>query len=124
MAQLSGTGSLADDLYLLAHNEVTGRPHLQPRAAGMGLAGALLAELILSGTICLQSGRIGLAGGTPPGGWLARAVLGLLAGVAPLTVAAGVIPIACATTGLTGIPAAFLAVAVILALATWRWPGT
>jgi amino acid transporter len=40
----------------------------------------------------------------------------VLAGVAPLTVAAGVIPTAYQTTGLTGIPAAFLAVAVILAV--------
>jgi len=40
----------------------------------------------------------------------------VLAGVAPLTVAAGVIPVAYQTTGLTGIPAAFIAVAVILAL--------
>jgi amino acid transporter len=40
----------------------------------------------------------------------------VLAGVAPLTVAAGVIPTAYQTTGLTGIPAAFLVVAVILAL--------
>ena len=38
----------------------------------------------------------------------------VLAGVAPLTVAAGVIPTAYATTGLIGIPAAFLAVAVVL----------
>lgn len=45
------------------------------------------------------------------------AVLGfVLAGVAPLTVAAGVIPTAYATTGLTAIPAAFIAVALILAL--------
>jgi amino acid transporter len=40
----------------------------------------------------------------------------VLAGVAPLTVAAGVIPTAYQTTGLTGIPAAFLAVAVILGI--------
>src|SRR5215472_11957396 len=40
----------------------------------------------------------------------------VLAGVAPLTVAAGVIPTAYATTGLTGIPAAFIVVALILAL--------
>ena len=45
MARLSGTGGLADDLYLLAHHEVTGQPHLQPRAIGLGLAGALLAAL-------------------------------------------------------------------------------
>ncbi len=40
----------------------------------------------------------------------------VLAGVAPLTVAAGVIPTAYATTGLIGIPAAFLVIAVILAI--------
>jgi amino acid transporter len=40
----------------------------------------------------------------------------VLAGVAPLTVAAGVIPSAYATTGLTGIPAAFVVIAVILAV--------
>ena len=40
----------------------------------------------------------------------------VLASVAPLTVAAGVIPTAYQTTGLTGIPAAFLAIAVILAI--------
>jgi amino acid transporter len=39
----------------------------------------------------------------------------ILAGVAPLTVAAGVIPSAYSTTGLTGIPAAFIVIAVTLA---------
>ena len=38
----------------------------------------------------------------------------ILAGGAPLTVAAGLIPTAYGVTGLTGIPAAFLGVAVIL----------
>jgi amino acid transporter len=40
----------------------------------------------------------------------------LLSGIAPLTVTAGVVTSAYATTGLTGIPFAFLAVAVVLAL--------
>jgi amino acid transporter len=40
----------------------------------------------------------------------------VLAGVAPLTVAAGLIPSAYATTGLTGIPAAFIVIALVLAL--------
>jgi amino acid transporter len=40
----------------------------------------------------------------------------VMAGVAPLTVAAGVIPTAYQTTGLTGIPAAFLVIAAILAI--------
>ncbi len=42
----------------------------------------------------------------------------ILAGVAPLTVAAGVIPTAYQVTGLTAIPAAFVVVAVILAIFT------
>jgi amino acid transporter len=40
----------------------------------------------------------------------------ILASIAPMTVAAGVIPTAYAVTGLTGIPVAFLAVALVLAL--------
>jgi len=78
VAQLSGTGRLADDLYLLAHHEITGKPHLQPRAAGLGLAGALLAELTLSGKIYLQADQIMMADRSPPGDGLARSVLGLL----------------------------------------------
>lgn len=78
MAQLSGTGRLADDLYLLAHHEISGKLHLQPRAAGLGLAGALLAELTLSGNIYLQADRIMVADRSPPGDGLARSVLGLL----------------------------------------------
>lgn len=51
MIQLAGTGLLADDVYLLAHHDVTGRPFLQPRALGLGLAGGLLAELVLAARI-------------------------------------------------------------------------
>ena len=78
MARLSGTGRLADDLYLLAHHEVTGKPHLQPRAAGLGLAGALLAELMLSGKIYLRPGRIIVADRSPPRDGLAQSVLRLV----------------------------------------------
>jgi hypothetical protein len=78
VAQLSGTGRLADDLYLLAHHEITGKLHLQPRAAGLGLAGALLAELMLSGKIYFQADQIMVADRSPPEDGLARSVLGLL----------------------------------------------
>lgn len=37
---------MADDLYLIAHHEVTGRPYLALRVLGIGLAGGLLAELM------------------------------------------------------------------------------
>jgi hypothetical protein len=78
VTRLGGTGRLADDLYLLAHHEITGKPHLQPRAVGLGLAGALLAELMLLGTICIRSDRVMVADRTPPGDGLARSVLGLV----------------------------------------------
>jgi Golgi phosphoprotein 3 (GPP34) len=55
---LAGTGLLADDLYLIAHHERTGRPLLAPRAVGLGLAGALLGELVLSDAVSLTAGQV------------------------------------------------------------------
>ena len=80
MAGLSGTGRLADDLYLVAHHEQTGKPHLQPRALGLGLAGGLLAELMLSRSIRLWRGMVMTADTSPPRDELARSVLGQVAG--------------------------------------------
>ena len=54
-AGLSGTGLVADDLYLLAHDDRTGKPLLPPRPLGTGLAGALLTELMLTRCIGLRS---------------------------------------------------------------------
>lgn len=48
--KLGGAGRVADDVYLLAHHGATGKPHLQPRAADLGLVGGLLAELMLPDT--------------------------------------------------------------------------
>ena len=79
MAGLSGTGRLADDLYLIAHNDISGKPLLQPRALGIGLAGGLLAELMLPGAIRLSRGTVIAAAGKPPGDPLARSVLSLVA---------------------------------------------
>jgi len=78
VARLSGTGRLADDLYLMAHDDRTGKPLLQPRAAGLGLAGALLAELVLAGRIEVEPGGIAIADRNPPQDALAGSVLGLL----------------------------------------------
>ncbi len=78
MTGLGGTGRLADDLYLLAHDERTGKPHLQPRATGLGLGGALLGELMLSQRIRLGQGLVIAASGPPLGDDLARWVLDLV----------------------------------------------
>ena len=53
-AGLRGTGLVADDLWLMAHHELTGKPFLPPRAVGTGLAGGLLAELMLGRCIGLR----------------------------------------------------------------------
>lgn len=53
-AGLNGTGLVADDLYLLAHDDRSGRPLLPPRPLGTGLASALLAEVMLAGWIGLR----------------------------------------------------------------------
>ncbi len=83
MAGLSGTGRVADDLYLVAHNDVTGRPYVQPRplGLGLGLAGGLLAELALADMISAVPDHVVVrAGRRRPGDELAGHVLDLLAG--------------------------------------------
>jgi hypothetical protein len=76
---LSGTGQLADDLYLLAHNDISGKPYLQPRAVGIGLAGALLAELMLSASVWIGPDGVAVARSAAPADELAQHVLHLVA---------------------------------------------
>ena len=79
MARLTGTGRIADDLYLIAHHEINGRPFLQPRAIGLGLAAALLAELAVPDLIRIWSEAIVVTGRSVPiQDGLARAVVGQL----------------------------------------------
>ncbi|MEW9532583.1 GPP34 family phosphoprotein [Microbispora sp. NPDC049125] len=51
--------SLADDLFFVMHDSVTGRARVHPRLASLGLAGAVLGELMLADrvTIDLDSGQ-------------------------------------------------------------------
>jgi hypothetical protein len=51
-------GVLADQYYLIAHEDRTGRSRLHPRATGLGLAAALLAELVLEGRIGVNDGDL------------------------------------------------------------------
>jgi len=77
---LAGTGFLADDMWLIAHHEISGKPYVQPRALGIGLASGLLAELMLEGQISLRDGAVTVASRTPPEDGLERHVLGQVAG--------------------------------------------
>jgi hypothetical protein len=76
--KLTGTGRIADDLYLLAHDDVTGKPFLQSRPLGIGLAGALLAEQMFSGAIWLRTDQIQLTYRGLPADALGRHVLSLI----------------------------------------------
>jgi hypothetical protein len=64
---LAGTGRVADDLYLMAHHDVSGKPLLSPRAAGLGLAGGLVAELVLAGAVQVSAGGLAVTGRPPSG---------------------------------------------------------
>jgi hypothetical protein len=78
-AGLSGTGRIADDLYLMAHHDMTGKPFVQPRALGIALASGLLAELMLGASISLRADRAVLPGRSLPEDELARHVRDLIA---------------------------------------------
>lgn len=80
---LGGTGRLADDLYLIAHHELTGRPHLAPRAVGLGLAGALLAELVLAHAITVETGTVTSVWPGQAGDPLTAAVAGQIVSESP-----------------------------------------
>jgi len=54
----SGTGRLADDFFLMAHEESSGKLLLAERIAGLGLAAALLGELALAECIELREGAV------------------------------------------------------------------
>jgi len=55
---LHGTGRLADEFFLTAHDDVSGKPRLADRLLGLGLAGALLGELAMQDRIDLRAGAV------------------------------------------------------------------
>jgi len=71
-------GVLADQYFLIAHEDRTGRSRLHPRATGLGLAAALLGELVLDGRIGITDGDLVILDRHPPGDALAHDILDLL----------------------------------------------
>jgi hypothetical protein len=49
---------LADEMYLIAHDDVTGGRRRPGRVVGVGLGGALLAELMLAGNVRIWAGTV------------------------------------------------------------------
>ena len=56
---------LADDLFLLAHDELSGKPRLSQSVMSLGLAGALLGELALAEKILLRGESVVLTDPEP-----------------------------------------------------------
>jgi hypothetical protein len=57
---------LADEFFRLAHNDVTGKTRLHARATELGLAAALLGELLFSNRITIHRGVLEVVDDTPP----------------------------------------------------------
>lgn len=66
---------LADDLFLTAHDTVKGKSLLTPATLGLGLAGALIAELVLWRRFDIVDGKIQLIDDRPTGDPATTAVL-------------------------------------------------
>jgi len=69
---------LADQYFLIAHEDRTGRSRLHPRATGLGLAAALIGELILDGRVGIADGDLIILDRHPPADALAHDILDLL----------------------------------------------
>jgi hypothetical protein len=69
---------LADQYFLIAHEDRTGRSRLHPRATGLGLAAALIGELILEGRVGIADGDLVILDRHPPADALAHDILDLL----------------------------------------------
>lgn len=71
---------VADEFFLIAHNDSRGKAKLHPSATGLGLAAGLLAELILFGQITVSGGLVTVLDRRPPADALAHTVLDQLIG--------------------------------------------
>lgn len=69
---------LADQFFLIAHEDRTGRSRLHPRATGLGLAASLVGELMLMGRVRMFAGELSVVSRDPPRDALAHNILDLL----------------------------------------------
>jgi hypothetical protein len=66
---------LSDELLLLGYGDTTGKPLVSAFALDLGLAGAVLVELILAGRIAVADGKIVVVDATPVDDSVAEAAL-------------------------------------------------
>jgi hypothetical protein len=70
---------LGDDLFLIALDDRTGKSRLEAGTLALGLAGAMLAELLLAGNVAISTERISVRPRTTPPDSLTHSVMELLA---------------------------------------------
>ncbi|HEV7896902.1 MAG TPA: GPP34 family phosphoprotein [Planosporangium sp.] len=66
---------LADDFFLLAHDERDAKARLSPRAVELGLAAAMLGELVLDQRVLVEGARLAVIRRDPPADALAYTTL-------------------------------------------------
>jgi len=66
---------LADDFFLIAHDDRDGRSRLSPKSVELGLAGALIGELVLEQRVFVEGPRLRLISREPPSDALAHTTL-------------------------------------------------
>ncbi|MEH1098981.1 GOLPH3/VPS74 family protein [Micromonospora sp. CPCC 205561] len=71
---------IADEFFLITHNDSRGKAKLHPSATGLGLAGGLLGELLLRGHVTISSGLVAVVDRRPPADALAHTVLDQVVG--------------------------------------------
>lgn len=76
---------LADDYFFCAHDTISGRCLLSDRTVGLGLASALLGELVLFGAVRIEQGHLEVMDTGPLPDRLANAVLDEIAAERNLT---------------------------------------
>jgi hypothetical protein len=78
---------MADEFYLIAHDDSSGQLRLHPKVAGCGVAAALLAELIMLERVYVEAGVLKSVSTLPPPDALARTIFGQVLGeLTPLPV--------------------------------------
>jgi hypothetical protein len=70
---------LADQFYFIAHDDRAGKRRLAQRALGVGLAAALLGELVITGHVDVHDTSVYIISREPPRDALSHRVLSLLA---------------------------------------------
>ena len=66
---------LADDFFLIAHDDRDGRSRLSPKAVEIALAGALIGELVLEQRVLVEGPRLRVISREPPSDALAHTTL-------------------------------------------------